>query len=61
MADDHVGGRAETGQTPMFVLGLLVVLFVLWWARGGPQNAPLNNELFFTSPIDALGLQIQAP
>jgi hypothetical protein len=32
-----------------FVGGILLVLFVLWWARGGPKEA-MSGQGFFVSP-----------
>lgn len=47
----------EEGHDPMqevwFIVGLLVVLLVLWYAQGGPKRADLRG--IFLAPPPPLG------
>lgn len=47
----------EEGHDPMqevwFIVGLLVVLLVLWYAQGGPSRADLRG--IFLQPLPPLG------
>jgi hypothetical protein len=37
-----------------FIGGILLVLFVLWWVRGGPEQAKMSGQGLFISPTAPL-------
>lgn len=47
MAEDHTSGPYEV---VWLVVGILVVLIVLWWVRGGPERANLRSIFLNTPP-----------
>jgi hypothetical protein len=44
-----------------FIGGILLVLFAIWWVRGGPRLAQQNGEGLFLSPTTPLQNNQPAP
>lgn len=49
MADENHGG-GNIPETVTFIVGLLIILFALWWVRGGPGQAGGLRGIFLNSP-----------
>ncbi len=51
MAEPAEEGGGGAPATVTFIVGLLIVLFLLWWARHGVQQVPMKQGVFLVPSV----------